>query len=172
MSKTLSEQLRGGDLRSIGNSNLIIKQINDQASFNKLIQCLLQTDRIVVMRAADAVEKITSRKPDYLTPHKQLLIALMLKATNKELKWHLAQLITRLPLNKKEISRIWKILSEWTLDKKESKIVRANSLTALHYFTQQDNTMNDKFSAIIRGIEKENIPSLKARTRNLLKSKI
>ena len=58
--------LKGGDLRSIGQSNKVISSINNQQNFDELFEYLFHNDRKVVMRTADAIEKITGNNPDYL----------------------------------------------------------------------------------------------------------
>ncbi|RQP18386.1 MAG: hypothetical protein EAS52_05655 [Parapedobacter sp.] len=56
--------LQGGDLRSIGKANQVVAQVGDQSTFDELFKELYNTDRKVVMRAADSIEKITVNKPD------------------------------------------------------------------------------------------------------------
>jgi len=62
--------LKGGDLRSIGQSNNVVSLIHNQESFDKLFQQLFHNDRKVVMRTADAIEKMTLNNRDYLKRHK------------------------------------------------------------------------------------------------------
>lgn len=40
----------------------------------------------------------------------------------------MALLVSRLKLAKSEIGKVWATLMKWALDKKESKIVRVNSI--------------------------------------------
>jgi hypothetical protein len=60
---------------------------------------------VLRMRAADAVEKISSQEPRLLKPFKSELLGLLVETDQKELRWHLAQMIPRLPLTKKEWQR-------------------------------------------------------------------
>lgn len=78
--------LEGGDLRSIGKANEIVDMIHNQADFDELFENLMATDRKIVMRAADAMEKITLRTPEYLLPHKKTLLQLCQTAKDIELK--------------------------------------------------------------------------------------
>lgn len=68
--KTFRELLNGGDLRSIGKSNEVVTLITDQESFDNFF-LLFSNKRIVVMRAADVIEKITATSPKYLNKHKK-----------------------------------------------------------------------------------------------------
>ena len=79
----------------------------------------------------------------------------------------MALLITRLFLDKKELRNVWNILTHWTKDKNNSRIVRVNALQALFELTQKDNTFNTDFYFILEKLEKENIPSIQARIRIL-----
>lgn len=88
--------LSGGDLRSIGRSNSIIKLIKSQSDFDKLFELLSSKDRIVIMRSADAIEKIILTYPEYLTKHKKDVIKFCYSNLNIEFKWHLAILLSRL----------------------------------------------------------------------------
>jgi len=68
-----------------------------QHDFDELFKLLFHADRLIVMRAADMIEKITVRDSLYLTSHKIEIFDLCEIAQNKELKWHLALLLPRLP---------------------------------------------------------------------------
>lgn len=165
------DMLSGGDLRSIGKSNIVVSAIRSQQDFDRLFECLYYNERLVVMRAADAIEKITIQSPDYLKKYKEAIIKLCRTAENKELQWHLALLIPRLSLDKKELSNVWNILIKWTKDKNNSRIVRVNALQALFELNQMDNTYNTDFYFILEKLGKENISSIQARIR-LLKNEM
>lgn len=89
----IDQYLKGGDLRSIGKVNELVKLVHNQEVFDKVFRYFCHKDRLKVMRAADAIEMITLRHPEYLQPHNEKLLGLAKAAKNKELKWHLAQLL-------------------------------------------------------------------------------
>lgn len=159
--------LSGGDLRSIGNSNAVIPAIQNQDDFDELFKYLFHKDRRVVMRAADAIEKITTTYPQYLLKHKKEIFELSSVAKNKELKWHLALLLPRLHLESKEFINSRDILTNWALDKTNSRIVRVNSIQGLFEMMKQQSGLEKKFSSMLLEIEKENIPSVNARIKKL-----
>lgn len=159
--------LSGGDLRSIGNSNMIVELISDQSDFDELMECLKHTDRQVVMRTADAIEKISLKNKDYLQKHKDLILGLCRSAKEIELKWHLAQIATILRLNWKEFNELWRLLTNWVIDKKESRIVRVFSLQGLFDLLPQNPNLAEEFKDLLISIEPENIPSINARIRKL-----
>jgi hypothetical protein len=125
------------------------------------------------MGAADTIEKVTRQHPEYLSTYKTSLLQLCMGAKNKELKWHLAQLIPRLILSTDEIKHFWQILSGWALDKKESKIVRVNSIQSLFEIGLSQKIYIKNLPQLFSKIEEEKIPSINARIRKLrLKSAV
>ena len=167
MRDKLLEKLSGGDLRSIGKADLIVNEIQSQNDFDILFNCLHSDDRLIVMRAADAVEKITIKHVDYLSGHKEEILAFCKYADNIEFKWHLALLLPRLSFSENEYAYVLETLSSWLLDPKESKIVRVNSMQALFELSKQDLTAKEKLDTILNEVEKENVPSLLARIRKI-----
>jgi len=161
--------LKGGDLRSLGQSSLAVSLIHTQQDFDELFGNLFHTDRRIVMRTSDVVEKISFLHPEYLNKHKAKLFKLCQSATAIELKWHLALIIPRIKLTQKELGMVWQNLTHWAIDKKESKIVRVNSIQGLYLLLQNNKELDQDFSLTLSEIERKNIPSLNARIRKLRK---
>ena len=159
--------LSGGDLRKTGNVNQVIGLVNNQANFDQLLKLLFHTDRSIIMRAADAIEKITRTKPVYLRKHKSSILQLCDKAHDKELKWHLALLIPRFTLSISETEKVWALLMHWAMQKNESKIVRVNSVQGLFNLLPQNAALTGDFNLLLKTLEAENIPSLNARIKRL-----
>ncbi len=161
------QYLEGGDLRSIAGTNEIVRLVNSQSDFDALFKYLFFDDRRVVMRTADAIEKITLRKRDYLIKYRQAIIELMTTAVDKELKWHLALMSSRLVLSPQQLAIVWNQLRQWAEDKKESRIVRVNSIQALFELSDNNRQLSQEFDAIVQQIATENIPSINARLKKL-----
>ncbi|CAN5321291.1 hypothetical protein BH09BAC6_BH09BAC6_15000 [soil metagenome] len=167
--ESIVELLSGGDLRSIGKSNQVISLIHTQKDFDQIFNRLFDEDRLMVMRCADAIEKITRINRAYLAKHKTAIIKLGETAKNKELKWHLALLIPRLQLTAPELRSVWKLLYDWAADKINSRIVRVNAISALFELTKQDRELTNSFYGLITAVEKEKIPSINARIKSISK---
>lgn len=163
----MRKYLEGGDLRTIGGVKFLLPLIRDQKDFDILFRYMYSKDRPIVMRAADAVEKITIGQPEYLAGHKRDLLALLQSAEDKELKWHLSLLVSRLPLNDHELKLVLAKLKEWASDPAESRIVRVNALQALCEIKDQDPGLEKDFRILIGKLQKEEIASINARIRNL-----
>lgn len=119
------------------------------------------------MRAIDAVEKVTKNEPAYLHPHKREIFELLHSASNKEFKWHIAQLIPRLEMTPTEVSNVWDTLTTWVKDPSESKIVRANALQTLFDLTREHRGWDAAFDWIVKSVRSEDVPSLTARIQKL-----
>ena len=159
--------LLGKDLRTIKNADNVAQLVTDQASFDDLFTLLFHHERPLVMRAADAVEKVTRKHKEFLAPYKVQLLSLLKGAINIELKWHIAQLIPRIRLDPHELQEVWSILSYWVRNPNESKLVRANSLQGLFELSRQAPAFRTQFAAVLDDLSHERIPSLIARVKKL-----
>jgi hypothetical protein len=172
MSKILYEQLlNSGDLRGIDGVDVVIKMVQNQTEFDLLFSCLKTRNRLIVERAADAIEKITRNTPDYLSKHKNTILNYCRIAQNKELKWHLSQLLPRLLLDNTEFRDMSHLLEEWARDRNESKICRVNALQSLYDLSLLHRKTQEHFILLMDVLENEDIPSLNARIR-ILRTKL
>ena len=113
----LTTWLEGGDRRSIGRANQAVALVlREPRRFPELVGFLWSDNPVLRMRAADAVEKISSLEPGLLEPFKAELLGLLFEAQQKELRWHLAQMISRLPLTKSERQRAAEGLRRYLTD--------------------------------------------------------
>lgn len=163
------EKLAGGDLRSIGRSDAVAREVRSQRQFDELAEGLTHPDRLVVMRAADAVEKITREHPEFLAAHKRTVLLLLNRGEDKELKWHLGLLVPRLELSKSELGKVWARLTRWALDMKESRIVRVNAIQGLFELSRKTPALRGDYELTLTQLEREEIPSIRARIRILRK---
>src|SRR5271154_388752 len=89
--------LAGRDRRSIGRANEVAHLVLREARrFDELIKCLWDENPVIRMRAADAAEKVSAKKPRLLDRYKPELLGLLAEAEQIELRWHLAAMIPRL----------------------------------------------------------------------------
>ncbi|MCK0190339.1 hypothetical protein [Arenibacter sp. F20364] len=164
---SISKYLEGGDLRSTGKVKFLLPLIKSQKDFDDLFAYLYSKDRLMIMRAADALEKITIGNPEYLYRHKKELIGFLQNATHKEFKWHLSLLVSRLTLSPKELKIVLGKLKMWAKDPSESKIVRVNALQALYDLICQEQGMEKEFKALVKELQKEGVPSINARIKKI-----
>lgn len=165
--KDFARLLLGKDLRTLKQNSVAIRSVKDQKSFDELFTLIFHDERTLVMRAADAVEKLTVKHPEYLRTHKSELLRALRSAEHKELKWHIAQLIPRLDLDRRELEVVWHILTYWTQNKNESKIVRVNSLQGLFDLSRRYTEFKNDFDKTLASMGHEKIPSIQARIQRI-----
>jgi len=161
------EKLEGYDRRSIGRSNEVVKEVLANPSlFGDLLEGMLSQDPIIRMRAADAVEKITSKHPEWLQPYKSKIIRQASKIEQQEVRWHVAQLFSRLQLTRKERGVVVGILSDFLTDK--SKIVKTFSMQALADIAEQDAELREPIIEQLEELTRTGSPAMKSRGKKLL----
>jgi hypothetical protein len=164
----LADMLGGGDRRSIGKSNQIAKLVlAEPTRFAELIGCLWDEDPLVRLRAADAAEKVTLKRPELLRPHKRELLGLLAEAEQIELRWHLAAMVPRLELSVAERQRAATTLQQYLEDR--SSIVRTFAMQGLVDFAGQDPTLRGTAKQTLEEALRTGTPAMKARARKLLK---
>src|ERR1700683_3280477 len=164
-------KLKRGDLSSIGRADQVPRQApKNPKLFPELISGLLDTDPLVRMRSADAVEKITRDNPKLLRPWKRLILDSASTMQNKELRWHAAQLLPRLSLTPAEKEEALAILNDYLADK--SSIVKTFAMQALVDLALAppgDPDLRAQITPLIERLTRTGTPAMKARGRKLLK---
>jgi hypothetical protein len=122
----LLSKLKGGDLRSIGKADEVVKQIgSSQELFNEIFRGIFDNNPIVKMRSADVVEKVSKEYPFLLKIHKRIILKNLNSFEQQEVKWHIALMLSYMELTNAESEKIFAVLSNWIINDK-SKIVRIN----------------------------------------------
>ncbi len=132
----------------------------------QLVRALHDGDAIVRMRAADALEKATVAHPELLRPHQRVLVSLARRATQQELRWHLAQIIPRLPLTARQRRRAAAAFQTYLEDR--SAIVRTFAMQALADLASVDTALRPRIAAQLRRLSSTGTPAMRARGRRLL----
>lgn len=163
----LLAKLTGGDRRSVGRVDEVVAQVErSPALFAALFQGLYSDDALVRMRAADALEKISARRPDLVRPYKRQLLGPVARIGQQEVQWHVAQMLPRLYLTARERDLAVKILIGYLAVK--SKIVRTFALQALATFAREDPALRRRVRRILDDVMETGSPAMKARGRKLL----
>jgi hypothetical protein len=160
--------LEGGDRRSIGNSNRIAALVlRNPRRFSELIECLWSDDLLVRMRAADAAEKVSGKKPELLARFKAELLGLADEATQAELRWHLALMLPRLLLSRVERGRAISTLRRYLNDR--SSIVKTCAIQGMAELAKGDAVSEAEMIDLLERSCRRGTPAMKARSRKLLK---
>ena len=161
-------QLQGGDRRSIGRANEVASLVlKHSKGFHELIKCLWDEDPVVRMRAADAAEKVSAKKPRLLDRYKSELLGLLAEAEQIELRWHLAAMIPRLRLTSPERQRAAAALQRYLEDR--SSIVKTFALQGLADLARNDPGLRRQVVELLENSLRSGTAAMKARARKLLK---
>jgi len=165
--KDVIAMLKGGDRRSIGRVNEVVRIVDtDPESFRMLLEGLLSDDEVVRMRCADAIEKVAHTHSNWLNPHAQFFLE-QAGRTQQEIRWHMAQIIPRLSLTPPQRKQGIDLLMGYLKDR--SAIVRVSAMQALVDFSDGDSRLRKRVVPIIEQALKSGTPAMKARGRRLLR---
>ena len=160
--------LSGGDMRTIGRANETArKAAQSPAIFARLIDLLFDSDPAVRMRAADALEKATNKKPGLLLPHRPMLIRRLGEFSQQEVQWHVAQMLGYLPLSESQMNKVFPVLARWAR-KSPSQIVKVNCIQALADLTRSHPKWRSRVISLIHGLARNGSAAIKARAKRLL----
>jgi len=160
-------KLGGGDRRSIGRSNEVVADVlADPSLFDLIFDAIASDDPLIRMRAADAVEKITARRPELLRPHKRRLLSELAAIPQQEVRWHVAQMIPHLQLSARERRRAAEIVESYLDDR--SGIVRTCAMQALAELAADDAELRASVVPLLRRLTRDGTPAMRARGRRLL----
>jgi hypothetical protein len=164
---SILRKLKGGDLRSIGRSNEVVAEVLARPElFGALFAGLSVDDPVVRSRAADAVEKISVIHPEYLRPYKAKLTGELARCEQKEVRWHVAQMLPRLRWNSGERQVVYRILAEYLRD--SSSIVKTFAMQGLSDFTTQAPERRPAVLRQLQNLTAHGTPAMRARGRKLL----
>ncbi len=160
--------MKGGDLRSIGRAEEVVQDILDNpALFAEVFEGMLDDDPLVKMRSADALEKVSSKHPEYLQPFKNRLISEVSQVRQQEVRWHVAQMFSYLEADKMERDEIIRILFSY-LDTDKSKIVKVCSVQSLANLARNDEVMRHKVVRKLEEVIASGSPAMISRAKKLL----
>jgi hypothetical protein len=145
----------------------VIDAVQDQPSFDDLFRLLFHHEKSLILRAVEAVEKITAKNPEYLRPHKAQVIALLTSGDHKELKSHMVKLLPRLDFTAAELPSVWNTISYWAKNPNENKTIRAGALQVLYELSKNDPVQIKDLHNTLHDVGREPIPSIQAKIRKL-----
>ncbi len=167
MTADILKKLSGGDRRSIGRVGEVVADVlDDPTLFETVFYGMLDDDPVIRMRSADAIEKITAKRLEYLQPYKTKLIQQVARIEQQEVRWHFAQMIPRLELSEDEQAVVVEILLGYLSDK--SKIVKTFSMQALANLAEQDAGLRSQVIPLLEELTRTGSPAMKSRGRKLL----
>lgn len=130
--------LEGGHANSLGRVNEVIDIVlQDKSRLDELYNCLFDEDAWVRMRAADALEKICRKHPEWLLPYIDRFQSELSDSTQPSIRWHLAQIYSQVQLSDTQREHVQYWLHNLLSDRNADWIVAANAMDTLVKFTKE-----------------------------------
>jgi hypothetical protein len=138
MSEDLATMLAvGGKSNSLGRVDEVIALVEaDPSRVEELYGCLFDNDAWTRMRAADALEKICRRHPDWLLPFVDRFPRELGTSDQPSIQWHLAQIYGQVELTSGQRSSAIAWLCRLLSNREADWIVAAQAMNTLSKFTR------------------------------------
>jgi hypothetical protein len=163
----LATTLSGGDRRSIGRvEEVVIKVTEEPWLVSDVVEMLQHPDVVVRIRAADALEKLLRLIPDQIAPFQTELLNIAQHAKEPEIRWHMAQMLPRIPTSYLRRAKIADLLKTYSFD--GSIIVRVSAMQGLADLAKADNTFRFVALRLVNSALQFGTPAEKARAKKLL----
>ena len=170
-------KLNGGTRTSLGRTNAVVAEVlAAPQKFPALLACLAQVDdedddaaasnAILLMRASDAIEKISRQRSEWLAPYKLEFLGLAGGTDQIEVRWHMAQILPRLPLTPRERIVAIDILFDYLKDR--SSIVKTHAMQGLADFAAHDLKLKPRILPLLEELTQVGTAAMRARGRKLL----
>ena len=164
---SIIRKLKAGDLRQKRKSEEVVADVLKKPQlFRQVVAGIAYTDPGVRMRASDAIEKITRFRPELLQPYKKNFLSVFATIDQKEVRWHLAQILPRLELTRKERQQVFDILISFLDD--NSRIVKTFAMQGLADITEMDHSYLPRVVKIVENLMASGIPAIQSRGKKLL----
>lgn len=164
----LLQSLSGGHRRSIGHAGRAVQAVLAHPEWLAvLFEGIEAPDPVLRMRCADAIEKITARRPALLLPFKETVLQRLAFVAQPDVRWHVAPLLARLPLTDSEEDTVVGLLLGYTNDR--SSIVKTLSMQALADIALRSRRFLPDITRHLAELAATGTPAMRARGHKLLR---
>lgn len=163
----LLDRLRGGTRKTLGNSKAVAKEILAHPELlPELLTAFETQDRVLISRAADALEAVASANPKLIQPYKPLILTLLMQFDQWEVRAHVCLMLPLLKLTHAERQQAFDTMRPWLSDK--SSIVRTFALQTMYDLAQHDPSLLDEALLHLQHALAKGTPAMRARARMIL----
>ena len=160
--------LVGGDPRSLGRTQEVVDAVlADHDRLSELFDAVLDEDELVRMRAADALEKVASRRPEWLVPYVDRLLTEVAAVEQDSVRWHVSQLLGEVPLSGDQRTRAAALLERFA-DEERNGFVVAHSLSSLAALAEQEPSLRPALRRRLERLANDERHSVAKRASKLL----
>lgn len=169
MAEDIIYLLSEGDKRTVTNVDSVVAAVlKDAQRIEELMNCLVLNDEVILMHAMDAVEKVYSVQPTIIRPYSDILFELFVRSDQKEVRWHMAQILPSLLQKETQISQAVSIWSD-DFNNSKSSIVRTFSLQALFDVDQKYENLGIPLDKYLNHALEHGTPALRSRVKKLIR---
>jgi len=158
--------LRGGDRRSIANSNRVRQRIENEPSLvTDLAALTADEDWLVAQRALDLLEKLAHEHRDWIAPHKRIFIGPLAASDKWEVRLQIVRALPMFRWSPAQARRVEEILLDNVVF--PQLFVRAWALDGLATLAERKETLMPIVLKHLRNFERSPSKALQARARQI-----
>lgn len=163
----LLRKLAGGDLRSIGKSDEVVRlTLQDALLVEVLVDGMQASDPVIRMRCADAFEKVTAAVPGAAQPFASQVLELLSHGQPQEILWHLLQVVPRIVWSADQLPVVLAAVA--AAHNERSSVVRADALQAEVELLAQVPERKDHVVRLVRMALSVSAPAVRSRACRLM----
>lgn len=165
-SRSLRDLLAGGDRRSIARSNAALRLLRaDRRRVAELAKLVADRDWLIVMRAADLLEKLAHEHPEWIQRYRRLFIGPLASHDSWEIRLQVARALPLLRWTADERPRVLRILRRYVDD--PQLFVRAWALDSLARFAEDDPDLMSAVRRLLKTFRRSDRPALRSRAARI-----
>ena len=166
---TIDSLLSGGDPRSLGKAELVVRLVlQDPSLTGELFECLFVEDETIRMRASDAFEKVCRVSPSLIEPYLDRLLVEGAQVPQASVQWHIAQIIGEVPLTEPQRAEAVRLLQR-NLERQTDWIVLNYSLESLARLAREDRSFQEYLVVQLKRLSVSRLKSVSKRAKKLLR---
>jgi len=163
----LLDRLRGGTRQTLGESKAVAREVVERPELLPELLAAFETDdRVLISRAADALEIVGAERPELIEPYKGFVLTLLTQFDYWEVRGHVCLMLPRLRLTAGERWEAFEIVRGWMGDK--SSIVRTFAMQTMWDLGKEDEVLREEAVSYLEQALVKGTAAMKARARRLL----
>jgi hypothetical protein len=140
----------------------------DPRLFAGLIDAMRSTDRLLAARSAEAADKASAANPALLEAHKADLLGRLAQIEQREIRWHVAQMLPRLRLEDDERERAVALVVGWLEGRDGGAMAVAGGFESLAVLADDDPRLVETIKPVLERHANDGPSAIRARARSVL----
>lgn len=170
MKQNVLSYLVEGDKRTLSGVEQAVKAIlEDSQQIDDLLSAYDIHNEALNLRISDTIQKVQENDPSLLKPYAKRVFTIFAEYEQKEVRWHMAQILPLLDLNQNQLRKAMQI---WQSDfyNSRSSIQRAFSLQAVYDIASMKSEYMPLLDELLKHALSNGSPAMKSRATLLQKT--